>query len=94
MNDNKYEYILEGELYDSNVEDSLIHYETLDALTGTGFSLPSTGLIVINGANETLFVEVQSEQKLLLQLDKGNDGTIDQEKQTTWQDLVLNDIQK
>lgn len=89
----EYEYSIFGELADDYIPDSLVRYHTLQPLTGQGFTLPNSGQVAVEGVDETLFIRVLNDHDILLSLDLGNNGIIDHESQSTWQELVLDDLQ-
>lgn len=89
----EYEYSIFGELADDYIPNSMMRYHTLQPLTGQGFTLPTGGQIAVEGINETLFIQVLNDHDILLSLDLGNNGIIDHESQSTWQELVLDDLQ-
>lgn len=89
----EYQYSIFGELADDYVPDSMMRYHTIQPLTGQGFTLPSGGEVAVEGIDETLYIRVLNDHDILLSLDMGNDGIIDQESQSTWQELVLDDLQ-
>lgn len=89
----EYQYSIFGELADDYLPDSRIRYHTLEPLTGQGFTLPSGGQVAVEGINETLFIDVLNDHDILLSLDLDNNGIIDHQSQSTWQELVLDDLQ-
>lgn len=85
----EYEYYITSEFTDSSNEASYVAYQTLEPLTGKGFSLPDSGQLAVQGENGTVYIHAQAEENILLQLDLDSDGTIDSESLTNWNDLVL-----
>lgn len=84
-----YTYYITSEFTDSSNPGAYVAYETLAPLTGKGFSLPTAGLIAVHGSNGTMLVHAQEGENILLQLDLGDDGSIDEEYYSTWEELVL-----
>lgn len=85
----KYSYLINSEFNDFYNQDKSIHYQTLEPLTGIGFSLPTDGLIAVNGAESSVMVYVEENEALRLELDLYNDGVIDDIYYSNWHELVL-----
>lgn len=85
-----YEYNFYGRFVDFEVENSLIEYQTLEPLTGVGFTVPSGGSIAVYGAQSTQYIDVIDNQYVELSMDYNNDGVIDEIITSTWQELALN----
>ncbi|MCR6653160.1 MAG: hypothetical protein NVV73_17470 [Cellvibrionaceae bacterium] len=86
----EYIYFVSSEFTDTSDPSTYVSYQTLEPLLGKGFSLPSAGQLAVQGSNGTVFIHALEQDKLLLQLDLNNDGSIDEEQLTNWEDLVLN----
>lgn len=89
-NTQEYTYYLNSEFTDYYETGKSVQYQTLEPLTGVGFSLPTAGLIAINGADSSVMVFVEENEMLRLELDLGNDGVVDDSYYTNWNDLVMN----
>jgi hypothetical protein len=85
----EYHYFITSEFTDSSNPSAYVAYETVEPLVGKGFTLPDAGQLAVQGANGTVYIHALAQEKLLLKLDLDNDGAIDEEHLTTWQDLVL-----
>lgn len=85
-----YSYAISSEFSDSVNPNAYVAYETLQPLTGTGFSPPTAGQVAVYGRDSTVLIHALRNQQILLQLDLGNDGTIDNMYSTTWEELVFN----
>lgn len=85
----EYTYYITSEFTDSSNPSSYVAYQTVSPLTGKGFSLPSSGELAVQGANGTVYIHAMEQEVLLLQLDLNSDGSIDEERYTNWNDLVL-----
>lgn len=84
-----YEYSINSSYVDYIIEDSLIRYETIEPLTGVGFTVPTGGKLAVYGANDTMIVNVIDGQSIELVIDYGNDGVTDAIMYSTWTDLAL-----
>jgi hypothetical protein len=85
----EYAYFVNSEFTDTSNPSTYVSYQTLSPLVGKGFSLPSAGQLAVQGSNGTVFINALEQDRLLLQLDLNNDGSIDEEHLTNWEDLVL-----
>lgn len=85
----EYNLYTSGQLIHSAETLNFTEYQTDAPLNGVGLAPPRSGHMTIFGNNETLYVEVIDQQSVLLELDQGNDGTIDYEEYSTWENLVL-----
>jgi hypothetical protein len=85
-----YSYSISSEFTDSVNPNASVAYETQEPLTGTGFAPPTAGRLAVYGNNGTLFIHALRNQYILLQLDLGNDGIIDNQYNTSWEELVFN----
>lgn len=86
----EYSYHVNSEFTDPYNPSKAIQYTTEQPLTGTGFALPTGGVIRIVGVDSTVFVHVEENEVLRLELDLNDDGTPEEEYYTNWHDLVLN----
>lgn len=76
-----------GRLF-SDVLKGYMDFDTLDPFLSQFGDFPTKGKLKIVGANSTLFVTAQSDgQYAMLELDSGNDGTINQMTPVLWSDL-------
>lgn len=57
-------------------------------MTGQGFAVPNSGVLVVETANEIARFEVLNQVDLRYTLDKGKDGTVETEKFTTWSEFI------
>lgn len=89
-NTGAYSYHLNSEFTDFYNQNTMVQYRTIEALTGEGFALPSAGSLMISGLDSNIMVYVEENEVLRLELDLDNDGTVDEESYTNWNDLVLN----
>jgi hypothetical protein len=87
-----YSYQIASDFTDSMHPEAYVSYQTLQPLTGNGFSLPTGGQLAVQGSNGTVYVYPQNEGKLLLELDLDDDGTIDDVTESTWEELVLSSL--
>ncbi len=85
----EYRYFITSEFTDSSNPSAFVAYQTIEPLVGKGFTLPNAGQIAVQGANGTVYIHALEQENLLLKLDLNNDGSIDEERLTTWEDLVL-----
>lgn len=92
-NTGDYSYQIVSEFTDSTNSKAYVSYQTLTPLTGRGFSPPTGGQLAIEGDNGTVFVHAQEQGKLLLELDLNNDGSIDEVRNSTWDELVFSSLQ-
>lgn len=84
-----YSYSISSEFTDSVNPNAYVAYETQEPLTGTGFAPPTAGRIAVHGGNGTVLIHALRNQFIFVQLDLGNDGTIDNQYNTTWEELVF-----
>lgn len=85
-----YSYHVNSEFTDPYNPTKVIQYTTEQPLTGTGFALPSGGVLRIVGVDSTVFVHVEENEVLRLVLDLDDDGVAEEEYLTNWHDLVMN----
>lgn len=87
-----YSYQIASDFTDSLHPDAYVSYQTLEPLTGNGFSLPTGGQLAVQGSNGTVYAYPLAAGKLLLELDLNDDGTIDEVVDSTWEELVLESL--
>lgn len=85
-----YSYSISSEFTDSVNPNAYVAYETQVPLTGIGFAPPTAGRLVVFGSNGKILIHALRNQDILLQLDLGDDGVIDNQYNTTWEELVFN----
>jgi hypothetical protein len=85
-----YSYSISSEFTDSLNPNAYVAYETQQPLTGIGFAPPTAGRLAVYGSNGTILIHALREQNILVQLDLGDDGVIDNQYHTTWEELVFN----
>ena len=87
-----YVYSMMGELIVQGDDPQVVRYSTIEPMTGTGYTLPVSGILSVEGLNESLLIYILADQTINLFLDLENDGSFDVVTQSTWQELVLNQI--
>lgn len=61
---------------------------TEKTITGQGFAVPHSGVLVVETDNEIARFEILNQVDLKYTLDKKKDGTIDKQVDTTWADFI------
>ena len=93
LNSQSYSYSLTGTYIEEiGATARTIDYSTLAPLQGQGFSLPTTGKVLVRGDGQILAIEALDQEMVNLKLDVDGDGTVDHEYLSTWRELVLNEL--
>jgi hypothetical protein len=61
---------------------------TEKTITGQGFAVPHSGVLVVEGEKEIARFEILNQVDLKYTLDTGKDGTIDKQVDTTWAEFI------
>lgn len=61
---------------------------TEKTITGQGFAVPHDGILVVETDKEIARFEILNQVDLKYTLDKGKDGTIDKQVDTTWSEFI------
>ncbi len=84
-----YSYEITSKFSASFMGDDFVEYQTITPLSGTGNAYPSSGKLMVFGKNSLMYITAMPNNMVKIELDEGNNGSIEYTDYASWDELVL-----